>query len=369
MIKRLIKKIIKGIKKLIFGIFNIPFVILRGTAKFTYEILMAFTRMIVLIIKSPVLLSIQAYKKGLIIRDYVMVKVDYLDAESKKWHRFFQVLASPYNLLLKLGFNPAMASGLLIAGGSVTTGIVATEIIQERSFANGDAGIYAAPSEFPDEELEKTMAWRKENPDDNTLRIVLGTTPVEEISITDVSVNSYTGSTLPSGKAEAILIEGKNGMNARLEIGEFLWDRNTCKSLTVSDVNVHKVVIQNNISDGQSIAQTAGTQRDLRISGGNAMARELTTSAGTYDRIWLDTGSLTSTNAKINKLTLSNIVSKSGTCLIRQADIGLLTIQYSVNGHDQNFATKEFTVESSTKASIWEVTNNLEVLLLEPATQ
>ena len=317
----------KKIKKIIKSIIKLPFNIVKGIGKliqtmanFIYDIARAFVRMIVFVLKSPLLIAIQSYKKGLIIRDYVMVKVDYLDAESKKWHRFFQVLASPYNLLLKLGFNPAMASGLLIAGGSVTTGLVATEIIQERS-------------------------------------------------ITDVSVNSYTGSTLPSGKPEAILIEGKNGMNARLEIGEFLWDRNTCKSLTVSDVNVHKVVIQNNISDGQSIAQTAGTQRDLRISGGNAMARELTTSAGTYDRIWLDTGSLTSTNAKIKKLTLSNIVRKSGTCLIRQADIGLLTIQYSVNGHDQNFATKEFTVASSTKASIWEVTNNLEVLLLEPATQ
>ena len=359
----------KRIKKIIKSILNIPFTVVKGAANFVYQILRAFKRMIITILKSPILLSIQAYKKGLIIRDYVMAKIDYLDQESKKWHRFFQVLASPYNLLIKLGFNPAMASGLLIAGGTVTTGVVATEIIQERSFANGDAGIYAAPSEFPSEELEKQLAWRKDNPDDNTLRIVLGTTPVEEISITDVSVNSYANSTLPSGKAEAILIEGKSGQSARLEIGEFLWDRNTCKSLTVSDSNIYKIIVKNNISDGQSIAQTAGTQRDLRISGGNAMARELTTSAGTYDRIWLDTGSLTSTNAKINKLTLSNIVSKGGTCVIRQADIGLLTIQYSVTGHDQNFATKEFTIASTTKASIWEVTNNLEVLLLEPETQ
>ena len=359
----------KRIKKIIKSILNIPFTVVKGAANFVYQILRAFKRMIITILKSPILLSIQAYKKGLIIRDYVMAKVDYLDQESKKWHRFFQVLASPYNLLIKLGFNPAMASGLLIAGGTVTTGVVATEIIQERSFANGDAGIYAAPSEFPSEELEKQLAWRKDNPDDNTLRIVLGTTPVEEISITDVSVNSYANSTLPSGKAEAILIEGKSGQSARLEIGEFLWDRNTCKSLTVSDSNIYKIIVKNNISDGQSIAQTAGTQRDLRISGGNAMARELTTSAGTYDRIWLDTGSLTSTNAKINKLTLSSIVSKGGTCVISQADIGLLTIQYSVTGHDQNFATKEFTIASTTKASIWEVTNNLEVLLLEPETQ
>ena len=359
------KKIIKVIK----GILGIPVKVVKGFGSFFFEIIKAFGRMIVTIIKSPLLLSIQAYNKGIIIRDYVMAKVDYLDNESKKWHRFFQVVTSPYNLLLKLGFNPQMAAGLLIAGGTATTAVAVNEIVVERSFANGSPGIYAAPSEFPSEELEKELAWRKDNPDDNTLRIVLGTTPVEEISITDVSINSYTGSTLPSGKAEAILIEGKSGQNARLEIGELLFERNTCKTLTLSDINAHKVVIQHNISDGQSIAQTITTQRDLRISGGNFMARELKTQGGTYDRIWLDTGSLTSTNAKINKLVLSNIVSKGGTCVIRQADIGLLTLQYSVTGHDQNFSTKEFTVASTTKAQIWNVNNNTEVLLLEPATQ
>jgi len=96
------------------------------------------------------------------------------------------------------------------------------------------------------------------------------------------------------------------------------------------------------------------------------MADLLQTEGGTYDRIWLDTGSLTTTNAKINKLVLSNIVSSGGTCVIRQADIGELTVQFSQIGHDSNLTTKEFTVQSSTLASIWEVNNNYEVLLSEP---
>ena len=314
---------------------------------------------------SPIIL----YKEVVLFRDWLFNKIEYLNEQSAKWHRFFIIMKSPYSLLRSFGVSPQLAVAILGIGTASGTAVAVNEIIIERSFANGSPGIYSAPSEFPSEELEKELAWRKDNPDDNTLRIVLGTTPVEEISITDVSINSYANSTLPSGKAEAILIEGKNGMSARLEIGELMFDRNTCKSLTLSDINAHKIVIQHNISDGQSIAQTITTQRDLRISGGNFMARELSTSGGTYDRIWLDTGSLTSTNAKINKLNLSNIVSKGGTCVIRQADIGLLTIQYSVTGNDQNFATKEFTIASSTKAQIWNVNNNTEVLLLEPATQ
>ena len=267
-----------------------------------------------------------------------------------------------------MGLNPQMAIGLLVAGGTASTAVAVNELVIERSFANGSPGIYAAPSEFPDETLEREMAWRKDNPQDNTLRIVLGTTPVEEINISNVSIGTaYTGSALPSGKAEAILIEGKSGQSARLEIGELMFDRNTCKTLTLSDVKAHKIVIKDNIADGLSIAQTlTSTLRNLRVSGGNFMADLLQTEGGTYDRIWLDTGILTSGKAKINKLELSNIVSTGGTCVIRQADIGVLTIQFSQIGHDSNLATKEFTVQSSTVASIWEVNNNLEVLLSEP---
>ena len=316
------------------------------------------------ILKSPLYI----YQDVKSFRDWLFNKIEYLNSESAKWRRFFKIMKSPYSLLRGLGLNPQMAVGLLAVGGTATTAVAVNEIVVERSFANGSPGIYAAPSEYPSETLEKEMAWRKDNPDDNTLRIVLGTTPVEEINISNVSIGTaYTGSTLPSGKAEAILIEGKAGTTARLEIGELLFERNTCKTLTLSDVNAHKIVVKENIADGLSISQTlTSTLRNLRVSGGNFMADLLQTEGGTYDRIWLDTGSLTNTNAKINKLVLSNIVSSGGTCVIRQADIGELTIQFSQIGHDSNLATKELTIQSSTLASIWEVNNNYEVLLSEP---
>ena len=310
------------------------------------------------------------YKALKDFRDWLFKKIEYLNGESEKWRRFFTVMKSPYSLLRSLGLNPQMAIAVLGIGSTTAVGVGVAEIVEIRSFENGSAGIYSAPGEYPDEELEKEMMWRKNNPSDNTLRIVLGTTPVELISITDVSVGTaYTGSALPSGKAEAILIEGKLGQGARLEIGELIFERNTCKTLTLSDINAHKIIVQHNISDGQSISQTVGINRDLQISGGNFMAKELSTSGGTYDRIWIDSGSLTSTNAKINKLQLSNIVSKGGTCVIRQADIGIIRLEYNRIGHDSSFATKEFQIQSSTKASIWEVNNNVEVLLTEPATQ
>ena len=316
------------------------------------------------IVRSPITM----YQDVRNFRDWLFAKIEYLNGESAKWRRFFTVMKSPYSMLRAFGLNPQMAVGLLVAGGTATTAVAVNEIVVERSFANGSPGIYAAPSEFPSEDLEKRYAWRKDNPDDNTLRIVLGNTPVEHINISNVSIGTaYTGSALPSGKTEAILIEGKAGTTARLEIGELIFDRNTCKTLTLSDINAHKVVIKDNIADGLSIAQTlTSTLRNLRVSGGNFMADELKTEGGTYDRIWLDTGDLSDGKAKINKLNLSNIVSTGGSCIIRQADIGELTIQYSQVGHDQNFATKELTISSTVKAANWDVTGNYEVLLTEP---
>ena len=316
------------------------------------------------IVRSPITL----YQDIKAFRDWLFNKIEYLNGESAKWRRFFTVMKSPYSMLRAFGLNPQMAVGLLAAGSVTGTAVAVNEIVVERSFANGSPGIYAAPSEFPSEDLEKKYAWRKDNPDDNTLRIVLGTTPVEQINISNVSIGTaYTGSVLPSGKTEAILIEGKAGTTARLEIGELIFNRNTCKTLALSDINAHKISIKDNIADGLSIAQTlTSTLRNLRVSGGNFMADELKTEGGTYDRIWLDTGDLSSGKAKINKLNLSNIVSTGGSCIIRQADIGELTIQYSQVGHDQNFATKELTISSTVKAANWDVTGNYEVLLTEP---
>ena len=310
---------------------------------------------------SPVTL----YRELVEFRDWLFEKIEYLNSESAKWRRFFNVMKSPYSLLRSFGLSPQLALTLLVGAGATGTAVGVAEVIEQRSFSNGDAGIYSAPGELPDEELEKRMAWRKDNPSDNTLRIVVGNTAVETISITDVSINNYTNSTLPSGKTEALLIDGKT---VGIDIGELMFDRVTCKSLNVANVKAHKIVINDNISDGQSIAQTAGTQRDLRISGGYDMAKELITTGSRFDRLWLDTDTATTT-PKVNKLILSNIVTKGGTCELKNLNIGLLTIQYGTFGNDQNFATKEFVVATTTNATLWEVSDNIEVLLTEPATQ
>ena len=321
------------------------------------------------IINAPV----KTYRKLRAGRDWLFDKIEYLNSESKKWRTAFNIAKSPYTLLRAMGFSPQMALGLLTVGGSVGGGVVVNEtILAERSFTNGDAGIYAAPNNIPSETLESAMAFRKENKEDNTLRIVLAATPVSEIGIYDVTIGTaYTSSTLPSGKTEAVLVEGTDvsgGTATRLYIGELTIEKSRCKSMDFSDINAHTINIVGNASDGQSISQTAGTARMRAIGGGHHQAQAMVSKGGTFDRIWIDAPN-SGVNGKVDKLILSNLWTKGGTCTFRQMDIGTLNIKLNEVGQGNGFDSKEFTVATTVTAQVWNVTGNVEVYIAEPATQ
>ena len=312
------------------------------------------------------------YRKLKAGRDWLLAKIDYLNSESAKWRRTFQVMKSPYSFLRMMGFSPQMALGLIAVGGTAGTGVVVNEtILAERSFANGDAGIYAAPHNTPDPTLEATMKWREDNEDDNTLRIVLGTTPVREIKIENVSVGTvYTNSALPTGKTDVMLIEGTDvdgGTATRLEIGELIFEKNRCKKLEFDDIKAHTINVIGNASDGQSINTSPGTARMRGIGGGHHQAEAMITSGGLYDRIWIDAPT-SAVNGKIGKLHLSNIYTKGGPCILRQMDIGTLTIQLNETGAGDGFATKDFEIKAGVTGANWNVTDNVEVSISEPTT-
>ena len=330
------------------------------------------------IIQAPML----AYRKVAVWRDWLLAKINYLNEESAKWKTAFRILMSPYSFLRMMGFSPQMAIGLLAVGSTAGGGVIVNEtILADRSFANGDSGIYAAPANLPSATLEDTMAWRKENKEDNTLRIVLGAVPVREIKIENVSVGTvYANSALPSSTAHtsvggtaatssAVLIGGtviSGGTSTFLEVGELILEKSRCSWLYFDNTTAHTINVLGNASDGQSINQTPGTSRMRAIGGGHHQADAMLTSGGSYDRIHIDAPT-TAINGKIGKLTLSNLYTEGGACVFDRMKIGTLTISLNEIGVADGFADKDFKIHQSVTAANWNVSDNVEVAIGVPS--
>jgi len=311
--------------------------------------------------RSPV-----AFYKGIIrFRDWFLAKVEYLQSESQKWKTTFQIIKSPFSLLRAMGFSPQMAMTILFAGSAVGGGVVVNEVMEGKSFSRGDSGVYSAAAPILDTPIE----WSEEY---NTLRIDLGSTPVREITIKDVSIGTaFAGCALPSGVQNAVEIGGvgaSSGFTAtRLEVGHLIFEKSRCKKLELSDIQAHTIIIRGNAADGISIAPSPGTSRMLAISGGHHQAEKLETAGGTYDRIWIQAPS-SGVNGKVDKLTLSNLWTKGGPCVLSKMTIGTLEILLNEVGMGDGFSTKEFTVATNVTGANITIEDNVEVSISEPAT-
>lgn len=306
------------------------------------------------------------YRKATRIRDWVLAKVEYLQAESARWKTAFNVLKSPYSLLRAFGLSPQLAMTLLFAGSVAGTGVVVNEtVFAERSFSRGDAGVYLAPGDAP-----VTYVTDPELPGYNTLRIDLGTTPVRAITIENVSVGTiFTGSALPSGEQNVVQVGGSvidGGTNTRLEVGHLIFEKSRCKKLTLSDIQAHTLIVRGNASDGQSIAPSPGTSRMRAIGGGHHQAEAMLHSGGLFDRILIQAPT-SAVNGKIDKLTLSNLYTSGGECVLSRITAGTIEILYNEVGQGNGFATKEFVIATNVTGAVITVEDNVEVSISEPS--
>ena len=308
---------------------------------------------------------IGAYRQLTKWRDWIFAKIEYLNGESEKWRRAFNIAKSPYSLLRACGFSPQMAIGVLALGSTAGTGVVVNEtILAEKSFSNGDPGRYTAPINIPvfaDQEY-------------NTLRLDLGATSVGLVEIDSISLGTaYSGSALPDGESNVVIVGGLPAVSdpafteTFLEVGTMYVDRWRCETLTITNSEIHKLVISGNASDGQSIAAVAGTPRDRGINGGNR-ADDMLTSGGYYDQLKITSAS-SGVNGKVDVLRLTNIYSKGGGCLIDRVKAGTMEGTLNEIGGDSDLATKAFQIATSVIYKSFTNNSNVEVSMAVPAAQ
>ena len=319
-------------------------------------------RVVVSIPKAILRSPIKAFRKVMAGRDWLFAKIDYLNSESDRWKRAFNIIKSPYSFLRLMGFSPQMAAGVLAVGSTVGGGVVVNETIIDRtpSFAAGDPGIYNAP-------LDKPIFTDREF---NTLRLDLGLTPIGLVQIEDVTVGTaYTGSTLPHGETNAVIVGGKPASSnptfaeTFLEVGHMTVDRWRCTKLTLTNIQAHNLIVKDNASDGQSISATAGTPRDRAISGGNR-ADDMLTAGGYYDQLKITSAS-SGVNGKVDRLVLSNVWTKGGPCVLDRIKAGTLEIVLNEVGAGDGFGTKDFTIATSVVYKSFINEDNVEVSVAE----
>jgi hypothetical protein len=298
-------------------------------------------------------------------RDWLLAKIEYVNAESARWRTAFNVLKSPYSFLRMMGLSPQMAIGLLAVGSSAGSAVVVNEtVFAEPSFAAGDPGVYEAPLDTP---IFADAQY-------NTLRLDLGATSVGNITIENVSLGTaYTGSALPSGESNVIYVGGIVASSnptfnqTYLEVGTLIIDRWRCERLDISDSEIHTLIVSGNASDGQSISAVAGTPRNRGIGGGNR-ADDMTTSGGVYDMLKITSAS-SGVNGKVDVLRLSNLYSKGGACTIKYIKAGTMEVTLNEIGGDESLATKAFTIATSVIYKSFTNTSNVEISMAVPATQ
>ena len=298
-------------------------------------------------------------------RDWVLAKAAYLQEESAKWRAFIAAAKAPYSFLRMMGLSPQMAIGLLAVGSTAGTGVIVNEtILSERSFARGDPGIYAAPIDAP---IFAATEY-------NTLRLDLGATSVGLVEISGISLGTaYTGSTLPSGETNVIIVGGLPTVvdpaftETFLEVGTMYVDRWRCETLAITNSEIHKLIVRGNASDGQSISAVAGTPRDRGINGGNR-ADDMITSGGYYDQLKITSAS-SGINGKVDVLRLTNIYSKGGGCVIDRVKAGTMEVTLNETGGDSDLSTKAFTIATTVIYKSFTNDSNVEVSMAVPAVQ
>ena len=307
---------------------------------------------------------LKSYHKVKVWRDKILSTVEYLQTESAKWKALFTTLKAPYSLLRAMGFSPQFAGSLLAAGSIAGGGVAVAEVMQPPSFSAGHAGVYNAPLDAPIFFEEKF----------NTLRLDLGTTPVGLIEITDTTIGTaYTGSTLPSGETNVIIVGGLPTVadpaftETFLEVGHLIVDRWRCETLTLSNIEAHELIVHGNVSDGQSIAAVAGTPRDRGINGGNR-ASDMGVSESYYDMVKI-TSAASGINGRVDVLRLSNLYSKGGGCVLDRIKAGTLEITLNEIGGDSDLATKSFILEDTVEYKSMISTSNIEEAMAVPAVQ
>jgi len=135
--------------------------------------------------------------------------------------------------------------------------------------------------------------------------------------------------------------------------------------LILKEIEVHTLNVKYTSSDGQSISAVPGTPRNRGIGGGNR-ADSMTTNGSYYDQIKILAAAESGVNGKVDVMTLSNILSSGGSCVLSRIKAGTIDVLFNEVGNGDGFAAKDFVIQDTVIFQNYVSVGNVEVAIAPP---
>jgi len=183
--------------------------------------------------------------------------------------------------------------------------------------------------------------------------MLLGGKRIDALTIEDVNAGKETGLT------NVLEVSGLTVSDVQQYIyaGAVVIDNLHCKTLTLSDGEVATLTLTSNEADGNSFGPGSGSPTAIDVASSRGEDLTFSATGESYDKILVqaDTG-----HAFVRTLTIKDVDTFGGACIIKHIKATSLTVQNSTIGAGTGINTPDFTIASTFVVGVLNSTGNLE---------
>lgn len=228
----------------------------------------------------------------------------------------------------------------LIVGTVATTGTVAATVQPWEGQSYLDPGVYEVVGQ-PDYKLDKV------EPSPHSLSLEVGGVTVASLVVQNASLGA-------SGVGTPLKIGGDATAGTNLVIETLTLDGSKCSTMTISNSTIHDLVYTGNDLDGSSVAFVTAAVIN-QVVGSTRGAMVIASDGSTYDKLEIlavtDDGS-------IKTLTLANLDTFGGLCLIDRVLVGTFNLTNNLVGDGTGVGSPSFLIPTTTTVTNFIDTNN-----------
>lgn len=221
-------------------------------------------------------------------------------------------------------------------------------LVIQAAWPSSSAAILPDPGDYALPETEAQAVTQ-------TLALNVGGSRIAHLDITDVEAGKGSGLTNVLTVGAGLV----NSVQQYIYTDEVLVDNLHCKTLTLNSGEAATLVIADNEADGNSFTYTIGTPAAINLGGSRGEANIPQITGESYDEIVINAA----TDATIRQLTLKDINTFGGACVISHLKAGTVTIKNSTIGSGSGINSADFIIGSTFTVGSFASTDNVETAI------